>query len=232
MNELLFFIVMLSSLALVLFTVKLGREWLFVTPVFLIILANVFAPQLCLVFGVTTSLALPLYAAIFLATDIISEHWGKREARKVVWMGLFAMAVLVLFSQLIIRVDVLSFSQPLNAALKTIFAFTPRIALGSAIAYIISQNYDVWIFHFLKQRFRGKHIWLRNNISTITSQLLDSSIFILIAFYGLVPGFIELILGVWLLKILVALIDTPFIYLSYALVDKKVRRVRPVLNEV
>ncbi len=217
LNEVLFLLVMALSLGTVLVFASFGRSWLVALPPFFLVIANIFAPQISTVFGITTGLALPLYAAIFLATDIVAEHWGKKEATKVVWLGLASQVCLVVFSQILLRADVTAFSQPLQAALQTLFAFTPRIVLGSVIAYIISQHFDVWAFHRLKHRFNSKHLWLRNNMSTVCSQLIDSTIFITIAFYGVLPV-VPFILSVWLLKTFVAVMDTPFIYLSYRLV--------------
>ena len=124
------------------------------------------------------------------------------------------------------KVNVIEFSQPINQALQTIFSFTPRLVIGSMIAYLISQHYDVWIFHHLKSKFKGKHLWLRNNFSTTTSQVLDTSIFVIIAFYGVIPNFLELLVGACILKIIIALIDTPFIYLSYKIIKKPIKKLR------
>ncbi|MBW2964175.1 queuosine precursor transporter [Candidatus Woesearchaeota archaeon] len=224
-NELMFLIVTLLSLLTVLLFTRLGREWLMMLPIALLILANIFAPQMVLAFGMVTSLGLPLYASIYLATDIISEHWGKRAAHKVVWIGLATQAVLLVMSWLIVQVEVMPFSAGLNAALKTVFAMTPRIVLGSLIAYIISQHWDVWVFHRLKDKTKGRHVWLRNNASTISSQLIDTTIFMVLAFYGAVPNFFQFLVGVWVLKVFVALVDTPFMYLSRHFVKKdEVRR--------
>ena len=225
-NEVLFAIVVLISLLTVLLFARLGKEWLMITPVILLVLANIFAPQLCTVFGITTSLALPIYAAIFLSTDIIAEHFGKKTARKMVWLGFASQVLMLVFSQIIIKVNVIEFSQQINQALQTIFSFTPRLVMGSMIAYLISQHYDVWIFHLLKNKFKGKHIWLRNNFSTTTSQVLDTSIFVIIAFYGVIPNFLELLIGACFLKIIIAFIDTPFIYLSYNVIRKPIRRLK------
>lgn len=190
-------------------------------PPLLLVLANIFASQVIYIFGIPSTLALPLYAAIFLSTDIISEHWGKKKALKVIWMGFAAQILLLIISQLILLANVSNMSIQLNEALKIVFGFTPRIVFGSLIAYVISQNWDVWLFYKLKKKTHNKQIWLRNNASTISSQLIDSSIFITIAFYGIVPNILIFIISAWLLKILVALLDTPFIYLSYKMLGKK-----------
>ncbi len=220
-NEILFLSIMLISFIVVLFSFKLGKTWVMLIPPLLLVLANIFASQVIYIFGIPSTLALPLYAAIFLSTDIISEHWGKKKALKVIWMGFAAQILLLIISQLILLANVSNMSIQLNEALKIVFGFTPRIVFGSLIAYVISQNWDVWLFYKLKKKTHNKQIWLRNNASTISSQLIDSSIFITIAFYGIVPNILIFIISAWLLKILVALLDTPFIYLSYKMLGKK-----------
>ncbi len=95
----------------------------------------------------------------------------------------------------------------------------PRIAIASLIAYLVSQHHDVWAFHFWKKKTGGKFLWLRNNVSTISSQLLDSALFITIAFYGIMPIW-PLILGQRAVKIIIAAIDTPFLYASIWMMDK------------
>ena len=105
------------------------------------------------------------------------------------------------------------FAQP---HLQVIFGFFPRIVLASLAAYLVSQMHDVWAFHFWRERTKGRHLWLRNNASTFVSQLLDSIIFCSIAFAGVFPWNIwwEVLLTTIILKIFVALMDTPFIYLA------------------
>ncbi|MFH1650314.1 MAG: queuosine precursor transporter [Candidatus Woesearchaeota archaeon] len=212
--ELMFIVMIVLSLGTVLLFARLGKDWLIAVPAILLVLSNVFAPQLIKAFGLTTSLAVPMYAAIFLATDIIAEHYGVKEARKVVWIGLASQVMLLVVSQMMIRTQVLPFSQSMHDALITVFSFTPRLVLASLVAYVISQFHDVWAFHAWKRRTKGKHLWIRNNASTIVSQFIDTVIVVVIAFYGVLPGLIELILGIWILKVIIALLDTPFMYLS------------------
>ena len=83
--------------------------------------------------------------------------------------------------------------------------------MGSLVAYVVSQNWDVRVFHKLKEMTGGRHLWLRNNVSTMTSQALDTVIFITIAFYGVLPV-VPLIIGQYIVKLLIAALDTPFIY--------------------
>ena len=220
MNELLFLIVTGISFSLVLVALRFGTHWLIGLIVTYLLIANLFASKLTIVFGVTSSLAIPLYAAIFLATDIIAEHFGKKVAYRAVRVGLLAQICMVIFGQLIIRAD--TFGDPAVAnALTTLFGFIPRIVLGSFIAYLVSQHFDVIFYHFLRQKFHGRFLWLRNCCSTIISQGLDTAIFLFIAFYGKLPNLIGFMLSVWIMKVGVALWDTPFIYLSYRILGKK-----------
>ena len=111
----------------------------------------------------------------------------------------------------------------LSPALQEIFGFLPRIAVASLTAYLISQLYDVWIFNFLKKKTKGKHLWLRNNVSTMTSQLIDNVIFTGIAFVGLFGFFgwqqvfewsiiLQIFIVSYVMKFIVAVLDTPFMY--------------------
>lgn len=113
--------------------------------------------------------------------------------------------------------------------MSTIFAAAPSIVLASLAAYLVSQLHDVWAFHFIRQKTEGRLLWLRNNLSTWVSQLIDSVLFSSLAFLILprlifdsanalsLGTVIQIVISTYLLKILVAAIDTPFIYLSYAL---------------
>ena len=220
MDELLYILVTLISLTLVLLATKLGPQFLIGVVVTLLLMANIFSGRLTVVFGFINTLALPIYAAIFLATDSAAEHFGKKVAYQVVVMGILAQICMVILSQIIIRTS--SYGDPVIAeSLSTVFGFLPRIILGSLIAYTFSQYFDVTLYHFFKESYRGKHLWLRNCLSTTISQGIDSAIFLAIAFYGVLPKLGELFISVWIFKIVIALVDTPFIYLSYLILGKK-----------
>lgn len=220
MNEVLFLIIILIALCLVLVALKLGTHFLIGLIATYLLIANLFASKLSIIFGVNSSLAIPLYAAIFLATDTLAEHYGKRIAFKAVWMGFMAQVCMVTFGQLMIRGE--PTGDPIvSDALDVIFGFIPRIVLGSFIAYLISQNFDIVFYDYLKEKFQGRRLWMRNIFSTTISQAIDTVIFVLIAFYGKFPGLAGFILSVWVVKVLIALIDTPFIYLTYRVLGKE-----------
>jgi uncharacterized integral membrane protein (TIGR00697 family) len=107
------------------------------------------------------------------------------------------------------------FSLDTYNSLEMIFSFMPRIAIASLLAYVVSQKHDVWAYHLWKKIFSGKKlIWLRNNLSTMVSQLIDSIIFTFVAFYGVfeLPVLFEILITTYFLKWIVAAADTPFIY--------------------
>ncbi len=131
-----------------------------------------------------------VYPVTFLLTDILGEKYSKSEVLKVVLWGIVI------------------------AIIPTIIIADWRIALGSISAFVVSQTLDVNIFHFLKKRVE-KQWWLRNNVSTIMSQAFDTIIFFTVAFAFILPAeaIIKMIIGDYIVKIVIALLDTPFFYL-------------------
>lgn len=176
-----------------------------------IVIANVIANRLVLLGGLVLPGAFVLYAVTFLCTDILSELYGKKYATSVVWMG-FGFSVLAmviikgigLFASPVFALDV-------NSAYDIFFATNTRIVFGSMLAYLISQNIDIGIFQILKNKTNGRHKWLRNNGSTMISQAVDTFVFIGIAFYGS-PGIVSIMISQYVVKLIVALVDTPIFY--------------------
>lgn len=131
-------------------------------------------------------------------------------ARQAVWAGFLASILLVLAVEIAIAWPAAVFWEGQEAFQSTL-RLTSRIVLASLVAYLISQNWDILVFDKLKKKTKGKHLWLRNCASTMTSQGLDTIIFITIAFYGVLPV-IPLIIGQYVVKLIIAAIDTPFLY--------------------
>lgn len=192
-----------------------GRIGLFAVIVFNLLICNLQVLKTVELFGLTTTLGNILYAGVFLATDMLSEFYGKREAQKGVLLGFVTLVLMTGYMQIALHFTpaVDDFAQP---HLEAIFGFLPRVAVASMMAYLASQMHDVWAFHFWKKKTDGKMLWLRNNASTLVSQLIDSSIFCLIAFYGVFPTavLIEILATTVLFKAIVSVLDTPFIYLA------------------
>jgi len=225
-NELIFLLQTLVGLAMVLFAFRMGKNWLYAIIAVNYVLANIFVTKTITLFGFEATGGNVLYGAIFLSTDILSEYYGKAAARKGVFIGLGATLFYLVMSQMMIAFTPSPNDWGASEGMDAIFSFAPGIVLASVIAYMVSQLHDVWAFHFWKAKFSGKLLWLRNNLSTASSQLIDSFTFAILA-WAVFPRLLlepesimpmsvvwEIVLTTYVLKLLVAFIDTPFIYLS------------------
>jgi queuosine precursor transporter len=216
-NELLWLVEIPANFLLILLAYRLfGKKGLFLWIPVSVIVANIQVVMALRLFGLSATLGNVSYAASFLVTDILSEKYGKQEARKAVLMGLFCLIAATVLFQLTLLFQPLpgdDFASEVHSALGTIFSLMPRIALGSLTAYLLSQWHDVWAFDIWKKRF-PKHLWIRNNFSTMVSQLIDSIVFVLIAFAGVYPPrvLLEIFITTYALKFVVAAADTPFLY--------------------
>jgi len=184
----------------------------------LYLVSTVLANKMISVFGFFVPAGTILFSITFLATDLISEVHGKEKARDAVWLGFLCQIVLLVGISVAIYWVAAPFWQN-QEAFEATLGNTWRIILGSLVAYIISQNHDVWAFHFWKKKLDGKHLWFRNNASTIVSQLIDTVVFSVIAFAGVLP-LMNIIVGTFIVKVAIALLDTPFLYLSRRLISK------------
>jgi uncharacterized integral membrane protein (TIGR00697 family) len=197
-----------------------GKAGLQVAIALAIVLANLQGPKLTIIFGLQTSLGVIFYSSIFFATDVLSENYGKEAANKAVRMG-FAVSVIVLVMLSLAllylpstKPETAAFSASIHESFVTIVNFTPRFIFGSLLAYFISQHFDVWAFHKIKSITGDRWLWLRNNGSTLGSQVIDTTIYSLVAWWGIVDLKTALALGgaKYLFKVVIAAIDTLFIY--------------------
>jgi uncharacterized integral membrane protein (TIGR00697 family) len=225
LNEELFVFFLLLDMALVVAIYRLfGKEGLFGYVVLAIITCNIEVVKLVDMFGLQVTLGNILYGSIFLTSDILAEVYGKREAKKAVWLGFCAMILFTLFTQISLHFIPDSFDQS-QPHLAAILSALPRITIGSLLAYIVSQNFDVWLFLRIKHRMQGRALWLRNNVSVLASQLVDTLLFTLVALaplplLGQVPGFEnwsvvgQVALTTYIFKLVISVSDTPFVYLA------------------
>jgi len=162
---------------------------------------------------------------MFLITDVIEEVEGKKKVKEFIFVGVSALIMTVVLTT--IAVILPSAARSVDPAFyNAIFKVTIRMTIASILAFIIAQLHDMWSFDFWKKKTKGKHLWIRNNLSTIISQLIDSVIFMFVAFYKSAPMWdavfvISLIVPYWIFKILFALLDTPFAYLGVWWLKKK-----------
>ncbi len=147
---------------------------------------------------ITITVGLLVYPLTFLITDYVSEIYGKKACKQMVWIGL------------------------LFTFIPSVLLSTLQITIGSLLAYIIAQSHDIWAFHWWKKKTNGRFLWLRNNASTFISQLLDTVIFSTVAFYGVLENqtIFQIMYSEYPIKLLYALIDTAPLYLFVSLYRK------------
>ncbi len=164
------------------------------------------------------------YPITFLVTDLISEIYGKRKANKVVTAGIFASIFALIIIIVADGAPATQWSPVNNEIYHKVFGFSSIAVFSSMVAYLLAQFVDIRIYHFWKKLTKGKHLWLRNNFSTVSSQFLDTfSVLILLCSFEVIEWnlFGKLLLNGFLFKVLIALIDTPFLYFFVYLFRKK-----------
>ena len=164
------------------------------------------------------------YPITFLITDTLSELYGRRTTTRIVWIGFgcsILMLAMIYFGKIIPGADfwVAGGGQD---SYDAILGSVPRIVAGSMVAYLVSQNFDVFAFHFWRRKTNGRHLWFRNNASTMMSQGIDTALFITIAFAGTVPGNVlaTMLIGQYLVKVGLAALDTPVVYALIAVIRR------------
>ncbi|QLY39623.1 queuosine precursor transporter [Hujiaoplasma nucleasis] len=223
-NEIIWIFFALTNFGFFLLSYKFfGRLGIFLWIVLSTILANIQVLTVVDLFGVEASLGNILYGTIFLATDVLNEIYSKREAKKAVFIGFSVMFVTVIIMQIAIqfKANENDWAMPY---LKEIFGFLPIVFIASMLAFIVSQLVDVYIFSKIKDKLPdNKYLWIRNNGSTILSQFLDTVIFVPIAFYYKdFNSILILIFTTYFIKLIVAILDTPVIYLA--------KKIKPIEN--
>lgn len=181
-----------------------------------LVVANVQVLKQVEILGLAATLGNVVFSATFLTTDIASEIYGKAKAKLAVHIGFFSMIAFLALMQLTLWFSPTAqdWAQP---HLEALFTILPRVTLASLAAYFLSNRHDVWAFAFWKKRLPGDNkLWIRNNASTLVSQLLDSLVFSFIAFLGVfpLPVVIEIALSTYIFKVFVAVADTPFVYIA------------------
>ena len=167
-----------------------------------------------------------LFASTFLCTDILSEHFGEDKAKKNVLIGFVGFLFMTITMLITIGFNPSQIDW-VQESLAKVFTPMTRFFIASMIAYLASQYFDVWIYSKIKSFTTNKFLWLRNNLSTILSSLVDNTVFSILAWIVLNPNpesfynvLMIYIFGTYALRIIIALIDTPFIYLSKKFISK------------
>lgn len=164
------------------------------------------------------------YPLTFLVTDLISEIYGQKKANLVVFAGFVASIFVLSFLWLGAQFNSIPSSIIDDFTYNAVFQNAWRLITASMVAYLFAQFIDVRVFHFWKKLTNGKHLWLRNNCSTIASQLIDTTLVISILFVGVwdTNQILSAIIDGWIFKMLMALLDTPIIYAIIYFLKRKI----------
>lgn len=228
-NEILLIVSLLITFSAVIVLLRLFKEQgLYLWTVIATIAANIEVLIVVNAFGMEMTLGNILFASTFLVTDILSELYGKKAAQTAVWLGIATSVAFIAISQswLLYIPNENDFAMP---SIRAVFSNTPRLMLIGIVVYVIVQLFDVWAYHkwwaFTNQKFgdKKKFLWLRNNGSTLVSQLLNTVLFTWGAFLGThnTATLISIAVSSYVIFIVTSLLDTPFIYLARYIFEKE-----------
>lgn len=206
--------IILTFSSVVLMEKLFKKEGLYVWVSIATILANIIVCKTVTVLGLTSSLGNIMFASNFLATDILSEKYGKEDAKKTITIALVSTIIFIVTTQisLLYIPDTTDIAQE---SMKTLFGLNLRTSIASLSMFYISNLFDIYLFDKLRQKY-PKKLWLRNNVATIISNSAENYFFATIAFLGIfdIPTIISITTTGTIIEIVIALLDTPFIYLS------------------
>lgn len=204
-----------------------GKTGLKCYTVIATITANIEVLILVEAFGMEQTLGNILFASTFVVTDILSEVYSKKEAQKAVNIGILTSITFIIISQswMLYTPAAGDFAFP---HIQTIFSNTPRLMLSSFLVYAISQRFDVWAYHkcwSITERLSGdkkKYLWIRNNASTLLSQLMNTLLFTFGAFLGVypLPTLLSIALSSYVIFVITSIADTPIVYIARYLSNK------------
>ena len=217
-NELIALLFVCTNFGLVVLSYKLfGRKGLYAYIVMSVIAANIQVAKTTTIFGIVTTLGNTMFSGIFLSTDLLSEKYGVKAAKSAVFMGFFTQLSFLIVTQfsLWFKPEASDWAQPYMEGLFGLAL--PVFTIAGRCSFLVSQSIDVYIFHFIKEKFpHDKWLWLRNNGSTLLSQLIDTFIFTAIVYmFGLweLDAAISIFFVTYFVKAILSICDTPFVYL-------------------
>ena len=214
-NILLGFISVIITFSLTVLSEKLfKKEGLFVWISIATILANILVCKSIEMFSFTTNLGNVLFASSFLAADILTEKYGGDYAKKAIIISVFSQITFIIMTQFALLYTPSSVDLA-NESMKNLFAINLRVSISSILMYFISNMFNIYLYTWIKNKI-PKKLWLRNNISTIVCNCLENFLFSTMAFIGIFPisTIFEIALVASFLEILIAILDTPFLYLA------------------
>lgn len=164
--------------------------------------------------------AVLVFAVTFLLTDVVNEKFGQRQVHEMILVTFVTQVAMVVFLWIGGRLPAASF-WPHQAAWDALLGVVPRITVASWITFLVSENLDAWLFSVLRRRTGGRHIWLRSLFSTIPSLTVDTVLFVTLAFAGTTIPLWPIMLGQFVTKYLVGIVDVPFMYLNRSVLGRR-----------
>ncbi len=222
MNELILICSLIIEFSLVLLAYRLfGKSGLYAMTVFCSLAANIEVMILVNAFGMEQTLGNILFACSFVITDILSENEGKKAANTAAKIGVFTTAAFMLLTQSWLLYTPSSDDMVMQGV-KILFSNTPRVMLSSLLVYAVTQFFDVWLYHKLWELTSRRNkdtkawLWVRNNGSTLTSQLLNTVLFTLGAFGGMYSASVtvSIMISSYAVFVVTSLCDTPIVYIA------------------
>lgn len=179
------------------------------------VLANIITAKTSNILGLDAAQGSVLFASTFLATDILCEKYGKKEAKTGVLVGLFSSIALIVATQIALLYSPVDYDYA-DAPMQVLFGLNLRITASSIVMYLIANLADIAVFDKLKQMTGGKWLWLRNNVATILCNCIENFGFIFLAFLGIYSAgqCFEIAIATSVIEIVAAVCDTPFAYLG------------------
>lgn len=185
------------------------------------ILANLLLIKSVNILGISATLGNVLFASNFLATDMLTENYGYKEAKKGVRFGIASVIIFMIITQVAL-LYIPNSEDIAQSSFELLFSFVPRISIASISMFALSNLIDIRLYEFLRKKSDGKKMWLRNNICTMICNGGENFLFYLIAFLGVmdIGTILSIALSATIIEVLIALCDTPFLYISKKIKDK------------
>ncbi|AHH03001.1 Putative membrane spanning protein [Borrelia nietonii YOR] len=222
-NEILWCIMLICTYSILLIMYKFfGEKGLFAWVTSSVIIANMQVLKQVTIFGFNATLGNIIYASSYVATDILSEFYGRETSKKAVYIGFIGFIAFAFITNIQLYFSTNSFDIYLTS-LENIFSSIPILLAASIIAYIISQLNDIYLYQFIKDKF-PKFIFIRSNGSTLVSELIDTIIFVSIAtYFNIFPkeAYLDIIISTYLIKGIAGILGTPFIYIAKCVYQNK-----------
>ena len=196
------------------------------------LIANIITVKNANIFGFNTAVGSVMFASTFLATDILSECYSEKDAKRGVYLGLFSIVVFVICTQ----ISLLYQPSPIDFAsdsMNLLLGLNLRISISSAVMYFVANMADIYLFSKLKKKTNGKYLWLRNNVATILCNCLENFLFMFFAWFGIysIQEILMIALSTSIIEAVIGICDTPFLYLARHIKEIKIgKRTEPEAN--